>query len=57
MIYWDTCPECEGTGTVEQETYHSDMISAKDVDCQNCGGCGEIQIEEDDEDDEQENVQ
>lgn len=56
MIYWDTCPECEGTGTVEQETYHSDMISAKDVDCQNCGGCGEIQIEEDDEDDEQENV-
>jgi len=56
MIYWDTCPECGGTGTVEKETYHSDMISAKDVDCPNCGGCGEIQIEEEDEDDQQEDL-
>lgn len=56
MIYWDTCPDCDGTGTVEQETCHSDMISAKDVDCPTCGGCGEIQIEEDDEDDQQEDL-
>lgn len=48
-IYWATCPECEGEGTVEQETYHRDMISAKDVQCSNCGGCGEVQIEDEDD--------
>lgn len=48
-IRWVPCPECNGSGVVEEETYHRDMISAKDVECRNCGGCGEVQIESDDD--------
>lgn len=48
-IFWTDCPECEGEGTVEVETYHRDMISAKDVTCDNCGGSGEVLIDEEDE--------
>ena len=46
METWIDCPECNGEGTVEQETYHRDMISARDVTCPRCGGYGEIQTEE-----------
>lgn len=47
--FWKDCPECDGEGTVERETYHRDMISAKDVPCENCGGCGEVLIEDDED--------
>lgn len=43
---WTDCPECNGEGIVERETYHRDMISARDETCGNCGGSGEIQVEE-----------
>lgn len=48
MSEWVDCPECSGTGIVEEETYHRDMISAKDVPCKNCGGSGEICVEPED---------
>ena len=45
--FWKRCPECDGEGTVERETYHRDMISVNDVPCDNCGGSGEVLIEAD----------
>ena len=46
---WIPCPECDGYGIVERETYHRDMISAKDVPCENCGGSGEVAINDEDD--------
>jgi len=48
MTAWHKCPECDGDGIVDQETYDRYGISAKAVTCDNCWGSGEIEVELDD---------
>ena len=46
---WRPCPECDGAGIVERETYDRYGISAKDVTCYNCSGSGEVAIDWEDD--------
>lgn len=48
-IYTKACPECQGSGTVVYErpvrassSVDSGFIEEYEDDCENCGGCGEI---------------
>ena len=58
MTHTKPCPECEGKGTVLYERAHLHNCS-RDVgfleeyedDCENCGGSGEIDYEEEDYED------
>ena len=54
MIRIETCPDCEGRGTVDiVEEIKSSVILESTVDCEYCDGLGTVEYGEEDRDDDE----
>ena len=54
MIRIETCPDCEGRGTIDiTEEIKSSVILESTVDCEYCDGLGTVEYGEEDRDDDE----